>query len=372
MNFRWTRAAPRSALASFVVVFAVLLIAACGQDQAGPPGGMPPAQVGVVAVAPRTVPVPYEFTGEVEPFRRIEVRARVDGIIEERPFTEGAAVAKGDLLYRLDQVRYKAAYESAQTTYDNAARTLERVTGLLPRHAVSQQDVDNAQTAADAARAHLDEARKDFDDTEIRAEMSGRVGRTLLQVGARVSGSGDLLTAIDQLDPIYVTFHPSSDQVLVWHASATDRPLARAGSALRVLALSPAGAVLPDTGRIDFVAPALDAATGTQEFRARFPNRDGVLVPGQFVHIRVDGFTRENAITVPQRAVQQGLGRQFVYVVGQGDTVSVRDVQTGVWTGDDWIVDSGLSAGDRVVVDGVQKVFPGNVVQPTPADSIPK
>jgi membrane fusion protein (multidrug efflux system) len=166
-----------------------------------------------------------------------------------------------------------------------------------------------------------------------------------------------------------VSFNPSSDQIAAWHASAADRALVQPGSKLAVHVVQADGSTLPVTGRLDFVAPSLDSATGTQEFRAKFANANGALVPGEFVHVQLDGFVKNQAITIPQRAVQQGLGRQFVYVVGAGDSVSARDIVPGPWTGHDWVIDNGLVPGDRVIVDGVQKVGPGMVVKPSPADS---
>ncbi len=340
---------------------------ACGRAPARGFGGFPPAQVGVVTVAPHDVPMPFEIEGQVEPFRRIDVRSRVQGVIVERPFTEGAMVRPGELLFRIDSVRYRAAYDGALATYTNATRTLERLNALLPRHAVARQDVDNARTAADAAKAVLDQARKDLSDTRITAGIAGRVGRARLQLGARVTGPDDILTTIDQLDPVYVTFRPSAEQVLAWRRDPAARALIRPGGALAVRIVNADSSLAPAVGRLDFVAPSLDSASGTQEFRARFANGDGALVPGEFVRVRLVGFMRPQALTVPQRAVQQGLGRQFVYVVGAGDTVHVRDVVPGPWTGRAWVIDSGLVAGDRVVVDGVQRVGPGRVVQPLAA-----
>lgn len=348
---------------------AALLVGACGAKAPAAGAGfqMPPAEVGIVTIQPHAVPIPYELSGQVESFRRVEVRSRVDGIIEARPFVEGSIVHRGQLLYALDSVRYAAAYQGALATYDNATRTLARLQDLLPRHAVAQQDVDNAQTAVESSRAVLDQARKDLHDTQIRAEIDGRIGRTRLQIGARVTGPADLLTTIDQLDPVYVGFRPSSDQVAAWSRSAANRALIQPGSRLAVRVRHDDGTILPTVGRLDFVASVLDSTTGTQEFRARFANPHGALVPGEFVHVELDGFVRRDAVTIPQRAVQQGLGRQFVYVVGPGDSVSTRDVVPGPWTGHEWVIDSGLAAGDRVVVDGVQKVGPGLVVKPVPA-----
>ena len=338
----------------------------------------PPAQVGIVTVAPATIPEAYEFVGQVSPFRRVEVRSRVEGIITERPFTEGAFVAKGQVLYRLDVVRYEAAYRSATARLDNAKRTVARLEPLIPRRAVAQQDVDNARSELESAQAAADAAKHDLDDTVIRAEIAGQVGRSRLELGARVTGPNDLLTTIDELNPVYVTFHPSSQQLLAWQQDPQSRALLAAGarsvssgeggtSGAAVRLVLPDGSELSRVGRINFMAPSLDSASGTQEFRAQFTNADRRLLPGQFVRVRLEGFQRSNAVAVPQRAVQQGLGRQFVYVVGAGDTVTARDVNTGQWTGNLWIIESGLTAGDRVVVDGIQKVAPGRVVKPVPA-----
>jgi len=343
---------------------ALLLVFLGGCKKAGGFGAFPPAQVTVVQVSRTAVPEFFEFPAAVEPYRRVEVRSRVDGIITAREFTEGSIVEPGQVLYQLDSVRYAAAYHSAEARLVNAKATFDRVEPLLAQHAVAEQDVDNARSELAAAQGAYDQAKKDFDDTQIKAEIEGRVGRTQLEVGARVSGPGDLLTTIDRLDPVYVSFRPSSSQLLDWQRRTSSRAMARPGSGLEIQAILPDGNPLPRTGRLDFVAPSLDAATGTQEFRAVFQNPDHLLMPGQFIRVRLVGFTRDSAIAIPQRAVQTGLGRQFVYVVGAGDTVHARDIVPGAWSGDLWIITSGLAAGDRVVVDGVQKVIPGRTVQP--------
>jgi membrane fusion protein (multidrug efflux system) len=343
-------------------ILALILFAGCGKSD--PPPAPPPPEVAVVSVEPKSVPESFEFTGEVEPFRRVEVRARIDGVIESRPFTEGTLVKPGQVLYRLDRIRPEAGYRTALARYQNAKRTRDRLQPLIAQNAVAQQDLDNAQAEYEAAEAGLSEAKKDVDDAVVRAEIEGRVGRTLLEVGARVTGPSDLLTTIDVLDPVYVSFRPSAQQLLVWRQNPHSSTLILPGSTLSVEVTLPDGTVLPRTGRLDFVAPSLDAATGTQEFRARFQNKDRLLVPGQFVRVRLVGFTRDSALAIPQRAVQQALGRQFVYVVAKGDTVVSRDVQPGPWSGNLWIIDKGLTPGDRVVVDGLQKAAPGRPVHP--------
>jgi membrane fusion protein (multidrug efflux system) len=326
--------------------------------------------VAVVTLKAEPVPESFEFTGEVQPYRRVEVRSRIDGIIEERPFTEGSVVKPGQVLYRIERIRPEAAYQSALARAENARRTLGRLEPLLAQNAVAQQDVDNARAELRTAEASLADAKKDLADAVIRAPIEGRVGRTRLDQGARVTGPSDLLTTIDVLDPVYVTFRPSSQQLLEWKRDPRTSRLLQPGSDLKVQVTLPDGTELPRTGKLNFLAPSLDPTTGTQELRAEFKNDDRVLVPGQFVRVRLTGFVRDSALAVPQRAVQQALGRQYVYVVGKGDTVASRDIQPGPWSGDRWIIDKGLAAGDRVIVDGVQKVAPGKPVRPVPlADS---
>lgn len=350
--------------ASLLGVFA----AACSKSSPPPPQqqSAPPPQVGVVSVAPATVAEPYELGAQVQPYRRVEVRSRVEGIVIDRPFDEGSVVSKGQVLYKLDQVKYEAAYRSAVARLDNAKRTVARLEPLVPKHAVAQQDVDNARSELESAQAVVDAAKKDLDDCVIRAEINGQVGRARLQLGARVTGPADLLTTIDELDPVYVTFHPSSQQLASWESDPRAGALIRPGSNLAVRVLAADGSLLPRAGRLNFVAPSLDSASGTTEFRAKFSNGDRRLLPGQFVRVRLEGFARPAALAIPQRAVMQGMGRQFVYVVGPGDSVAARDVTTGSWNGSLWIIEKGLTPGDRVIVEGTQKVAPGRVVKPVP------
>jgi membrane fusion protein (multidrug efflux system) len=347
------------------VAGAVALLASCHAK--APPKTPPPPEVAVVTVRPERVAATYEVSAEVVPYRRVEVRCRIDGSIESRPFTEGATVRRGQVLYRLDRVRPEAAYRSALARRNNAKRTLDRLEPLLADHAIAQQDVDNARAEFESAEGALADAKKDLDDSTVRAEIDGRVGRTLFDRGGRVTGTDDLLTTIDVLDPAYVTFRPSAQQLLAWRQNRRSRALIQPGSPLQVQVTLPNGSLLPRVGRLNFVAPSLDATTGTQEFRAQFRNPDRLLLPGQFVRVRLSGFTRDSAFAVPQRAVQQALGRQFVYVVGRGDTVSARDVQPGPWSGNRWIIEKGLATGDRVVVDGAQKAAPGARVRPVTA-----
>ncbi len=358
---------------------AVAVVAAACQHAAPP--APPPPDVTVDTVEAQRVAQQFEFTGQVEARRQVEVHSPVNGVIVSQTLPEGSQVAAGTVLFQIDTVTYAAAYRGAlaqqadaRAHLDNARRTLARLQPLLGSHAVAQLDVDNAETAVEQAQATLenttaavDAARKNLSDATIRAEISGRVGKANMVNGARVTGSDQVLTTIDQVDTVRVTFRPSIDQVLDWRHDPLAERLLRPGGGAVVRAVLPDGTIDPRPGRIDFVAPVVDSVTGTQSFRAEFLNPDHLLTPGEFVRVRVEGLTRDSALLVPQRAVQQSLGHTSVYLLGPRDTVEIRDVVVTSWVGDRWLVDSGLASGDRVIVDGVQKVRPGMVAHPVPA-----
>lgn len=338
----------------------------------------------MVTVTPRTVDQVPEFVGSVEASRSVPVRAQVEGVIMERSFTEGRAVRPGEVLYRIDPRTYDADYRGArarlaeaEARVANAESNLTRLTPLLSDNAISKQDFDNAEAGAkqaratvEDARASVDRARKNLEDTEVKAEIAGRIGKTNLELGARVRGSDDVLATIDVLDPVYVTFSPTGQQLLDWRRDPRASRLLVPGGAAKVQAVLADGTTLPTLGRLEFIDPVLNPATGAQQFRAAFANPDRLILPGQFVRVRLMGLVLDSAILVPQRAVLQQLGRQMVFVVGAGDTVQARDVQATTWSGSQWLIERGLAAGDRVVVDGIQKVGPGRLVHPVPlADS---
>jgi len=359
---------------------ALLGIAALGCKHA-PPQAPPPTEVAVIQVTPRTVNQQYEFSGTVEAYKSVQVRSQVSGVIVARPFSEGQAVQAGQVLYRIDPIAYDADWRAArarlaeaESRQANADATAARMTALLKDNAISKQEYDNAVAAAKQAQASVEEARgvvdrakKNLDEAQVRAEISGRVGKALLELGARVRGSEDVLTTIDVLDPIYVTFRPSGQQLLAWRRDPRANRLIQPGGGLQVRVILPDGAPAPALGKIGFIDPVLDPATGTQAFRAQLANPQRLLLPGQFARVQLLGFTRDSAIVIPQRAVLQAMGRQTVYVVAAGDTVRPREVVASSWTGDQWMIDSGLAPGDKVIVDGIQKVFPGMKVRPVPA-----
>jgi len=338
----------------------------------------PPPEVSVLTVAPETVSARFEFVGQAAASRRIEVRAQVAGVIVARPYAEGTDVPKGALLFQIDSTTYDAAYRSARAQLADAAarlanadRNSARLKALLGSRAVAQKDVDDAETASDqaraavqAAQAAVDRARKDYDDTFVRAEIAGRAGRAMLDLGARVTGPSDLLTTVEQIDPVYVNFSPSDQEVLRWRRDIATRRLLVPARVLAVQVTLADGSIFPGTGQLNFIDLALQPLTGTLSLRAEFRNPQHVLLPGQFVRLRFVGLKRPNAILVPQRAVQQGLDGAFVYVVEDSNKVAARHVVATSWDQGSWLIEQGLRAGDRVVVGGVQKVAPGQRATP--------
>lgn len=352
------------------------LLAGCHKKAAS--GGPPPPEVTVLTVREQTVPGQFEWVAQAAASKSVQVRSQVAGVIVERPYVEGTDVPKGKVLYRIDPRTYQANYESAkarlaesEAQFANAERTLKRLEPLLGERAVAQQDVDNAQAAYDQshaavldARAAVDAAKKNYDDTFVRAEIAGRAGRALMELGALTSGPAEQLTTVDQVDPIYVYFNPSDQDVLQWRRDIAAKRLVLPQGMLDVQATLADGSLFRQTGKLNFVALALQPTTGAIQLRAVFPNPQHILLPAQFVRVRLLGLKRNNAILVPQRAVQQGLTGPFVYLLADSNKVSARTVAATAWQGTQWIIESGLRPGDKVIVDGAQKIVPDGKVRP--------
>jgi membrane fusion protein, multidrug efflux system len=332
----------------------------------------------VLTVQQQTIPGQFEWVAQAAASKSVQIRSQVSGVIVERPYVEGTDVPKGKVLYRIDPRTYQANYESARArlaesraTFANAERTLNRLKPLLAERAVAQQDVDNAQATFDQSRAAVldaqaavDAAKKNYDDSFVRAEISGRAGRALMELGALTSGPADQLTTVDQVDPIYVYFNPSDQDVLQWRRDIAAKRLLLPRGVLDVQATLADGSVFGQTGKLNFVSVALQPTTSALQLRAEFPNPQHILLPGQFVRVRLIGLKRNDAILVPQRAVQQGLNGPFVYVLADSNQVSARNVTVTDWRGTQWIVESGLAPGDKVIVDGAQKIVPEGAVRP--------
>ena len=353
-----------------------LLLVACGGDE--PPAPAPP-EVGIIVAQSQSVTNVAEVPGRVQAVRTAQVRARVDGIVQKRVYEEGSDVKAGEVLFRIDPRELRAnlsavqaALTRAEATAANAAQDVERYAGLVADQAISKQEYDAAlarlRTAeADVAqtRAQLDSAKLALSYTSVTAPIDGRAGRAQVTEGALVSAANaTLLTTIEQLHPVYVNFSQSSSYLLSIRRQIAEGTLTvpQLGRVEVALSLED-GSTYPHKGHLDFLDLAIDEATGTAAVRAEVPNPDRVLLPGQFVRARIDVGVRENTFVIPQRAVQLSADAASVFIVDEKNTVVVRPIRTGALRGGGWIVLEGLKAGDRVIVDGVQKIQPGATVR---------
>jgi membrane fusion protein (multidrug efflux system) len=353
-----------------------LALAGCSNGEAAPPAP-PPPRVGIVTVGTNAVPNFVELPARIAPVRSAEVRARVDGIVEQRLFTEGADVDQGTPLFRIDSRPFRAsldvqtaAVRRAQADAANAQRDVNRFRPLVAVEAISKQEFDAAQARLAQARAQVESAQAQVRQaqltlgyTTVTAPIAGRVGRAQVTEGALASQStGTLLTRIDQLDPIYVNFALPSEQLLALRRDAEAGTIAQA---VRLLLAD--GTPYPEAGGINFLDQAVDPGTGTVSLRAVFRNPQRLLLPGDFVRVRIEAGVQPNAITVPQSAVQLSGQNASVMLVGANNLAEPRPVKLGQMVGPSWVITEGLRPGDRVIVSGIQMVRPGAPVDPVPA-----
>jgi membrane fusion protein, multidrug efflux system len=356
---------------------ALLLLQGC-EPAGSQPGGMPPPEVRVLAVAAQDLPVRYEYVGQTTGSREVEVRARVTGILQQRNFKEGAKVARGQSLFTIDPAPFQIALQKSQAELAGAEARLElarrdsaRLKPLVEARAVSRKDYDDAGSAqriADAdvklVQARLAEARLNLQYTRVEAPIAGITSRATQSEGTLVSGPNVLLTTITQIDPIWVNFGiPEREHLTIRKAVDNGRLKLPSGDGFDVQVRLSDGSVYERKGRLDFSDVRIDAATGTTETRAELPNPQGRLKPGQFVRVTLAGAVRPKAIVVPQRAVLEGPQGKFVYIVDADSKAQMRPVEVGDWQGEDWIIQEGLIPGDRVVVDGLLKIGPGAPVR---------
>lgn len=348
------------------------ILAGCAPPEPPPPK---PPEVRVVAVASRPLARVIEVPGRLQAVRVADVRARVDGIVERRLYAEGSDVRAGRSLFAIDPRPLQARLAAAEATLAralaaaaNAKQDLGRYEGLVGRRAISQQEHDaavarlrTAEADVAAARAQVVTARLNLGYATVTAPITGRAGRAAVTEGALVSAAaGTLLTRIEQLDPVFVNFSQSTGELL-----AIRQALARRGpgAGVTVSLLLEDGTVYGRTGRLDFLDLSVDEATGTAALRAEIPNPDRVLLPGQFVRVRLDLGGSATALLVPQRAVTVGAQGSSVMVLGRDGKAERRAVRVGELRGDSWVVLSGLTEGDRVITDGLQRVRPGQPVR---------
>lgn len=384
-----------SALA-LAVGLALVAVAGCDRSTrggaGGPPGtggrpgqAMPTPEVGIISIAPETVAVTTELPGRVTPMREAEVRARVTGIVLKRLFEEGADVEEGQVLFEIDPAPLQASYDSAKASLARAEATREQAQAKAKRNealvkikGVSEQAYEDAKASAQqseadvlAAKAALDTAALNLGYTKVTAPISGRIGRALVTEGALASASeATKMAVIRQLDPVYVDFTQSGVDLLKLRRALASGRLQSATNGVSITLLLEDGTTYARSGRLLFQDVSMDENTGSVTLRGEFPNPDKLLLPGMFVRGRIEVAVEPQAITVPQRAVSRNAtGQASVLLVNAQNQVEQREIQTGSISGDKWIVRRGLSPGDRVIVEGLQKVRPGATVKTVPFES---
>ena len=360
----------------------VLVLAACGksQQQAGGFHGFPPADVTVQTVEPQTFPVRFEYVGQTQGSKDVEVRARVTGIIEKRLYQEGSFVKAGQPLFIIDARQYQAQVNAAnadlaraQAQKAQADRELARLKPLAERKAIGQKEADDAASNADfaaaavkSAQAKLAELNLNLGYTKVIAPISGLSSRAQKSEGSLATANDTLLTTISQIDPIWIVFNVSeNEQLRLNHAMAEGQLQLPKDNAYDVTVQLSDGSAFPRRGHINFADTRVNPTTGTYEMRAEIPNGDGALKPGQFVRVILQGAQRVNVLAVPQVAVLDGPQGKFVYVAGKDkdgkDVAAPRPVVVGDWVGangsNEWVIESGLTAGDPVIVNGVAKLM---------------
>jgi membrane fusion protein (multidrug efflux system) len=357
------------------------LLAACGKDAGGPP---PPPEVGVITLAPRAIAITDQLPGRTTAFRVAEVRPQVTGIVQKRLFVEGGEVKAGEQLFQIDAGSYRAAYESADAALKRAeaqavsAKLLqERYAPLIAANAVSKQENDDAIAArarADAdvaaARAQVANARINVVYTQVLSPITGRIGRALVTEGALVTSAQESpLATVQQLDPIYVDITQSSTEMLRLQRQVASGELTKNDNNEAEVGLTlEDGTMYAERGRLKVSEVSVDPSTGSVLLRAVFPNPKRELLPGMFVRAQLTRGTRSAALLVPQRGVTRNAkGEATVMLVDKEDKVSERVVTADRAINGEWLITAGLTAGERVVLDGLQKIKPGAAVKPVPA-----
>jgi membrane fusion protein (multidrug efflux system) len=378
-----------------IVIASTLLLGACsreaadggrGQNGRGGGGGKTP-EAGYVVLQREAVPLRLELPGRTTAFESSEVRPQVSGIIKERLFTEGATVKAGDLLYRIDPRIYEAALNqaradlaSAAATRDAARTRADRFGELAKSGVVSRQDLLDAQASADAAAASAERARAvlataqiNLKFTQVSAPITGRIGRSIVTTGALVSaGQAEPLTTIQRLDPIFVDIQQSSAALLAFRRQVAGGGLARASAEVNLRLED--GSRYAHPGVLQFAESVVDMNTGTVTVRARFPNPEGWLLPGMYVRAEFSPVQTRDAVLAPQQGISRDAkGNATALVISQDSKAELRAVVTERTVGDKWLVSKGLQPGDRLIVEGLGHIQPGQAVRPiavsVPADA---
>ncbi len=370
--------------AATVLALATVGLAGCGQSGSAPaPAAPPPPEVGVVTVAPGRADLAVELPGRLEAYRVAQVRARAAGILNKRLFNEGSDVKAGQPLFDIDAAPYRASLASAQAQLARAEANLSQAQALADRYAplaksqaVSQQEALNAQAAAKqaaadvaAGKAAVQTAQINLGHATVTAPISGRIGRALVTEGALVGqGEATPLAVVQQVDKLYVNFTQSAAEVMRLRQALAEGRLQRAGNgeAAKVQVLLEDGSVYAHAGKLLFSDLSVDASTGQIALRAELPNPQGLLLPGLYVRVRVAQAEVSDGVLLPQQAVARGLSGDTVLVVAEDGTVSSKPVKLGPPQGGKALVLGGLKAGEKVIVDGLQKTKAGGKARPVP------
>ncbi|MGN5222077.1 efflux RND transporter periplasmic adaptor subunit [Aeromonas veronii] len=362
-------------------------LSACGGEMTQTAQTMPAVPVVVAEVKLTDVPLTTEMVGETAGFREIDVRSRVSGILLKRTYVEGQPVTAGQELFLIDPEPYKVALEQAKGTLaqeqarlNKARADRDRIIPLFKRQVVSRKDYDDtianyeaAIASHQAAQAKVKEAELNLSYTQVTAPINGMASKSSQSEGSLISTSGDngLLTTITQFDPLYVNFSYSEQDRLNFENSVKKGVIeAKDATTWRTHIRLADGSLYPEAGKLNFSDNRVDPQTGTIRARAIFDNKDGVLLPGQFVRMTIDLGTRKNAIVVPPRAIVQSQADRMVMVVDADNKVVPRPVTLGTAVDSGVLIESGLQAGERYIVEGLMKARPGAVVKPVSADEM--
>jgi membrane fusion protein (multidrug efflux system) len=381
---------PARGYRSVALLITLLVVAGCGRGPtpkgtAAPPAA-PPPEVTVLQLVPRTTPLSTEIVSEIKALQQVDLRPRVSGIVTRIAFKPGQRVKAGDLLFTIDPRAYDEAVTSARANLAEAEANLarvrqdvERYAPLLADNAIPRQTYDQTvaqerqyRAVVDARRAGLESARIERSYAEVRSPLSGTIGLQQIEVGGLASAGQTVLATVSTRDPMAAYFNiPEADYLAFARrvGTASDPQAAQAARPLELVLAD--GSVYPVPGRFDFADRALNPATGTLTLRALFANPSDLLRPGMNARVRIVYDVLQDAILVPQRAVSEMLGRYFVMVVIDGDRIEQRAITPGARIGEDWLVQSGLKAGERIMVDGLQGVRPGMVVTPRQIAPLP-
>lgn len=368
-------------LSTILIAMTLLTITACSkkEDAAQTGAAMPPMPVSVITLQPTSVPISAESVAQTEGAKEVEIRPRVGGILLKKLFEEGAPIKAGQTMFLIDPVPFQIALSNAKAQLaqqkarlEQTQREAQRLQGLVATQSISQREADNATSDNALARAGLTqfeaavrEAELNLSYTSVTSPISGIAGRFELSEGALVNANTSLLTKVSQITPIWVRF------------SLSDNELAQLGGPLTQANVKNVSLILPNgeeytkKGQLNFAASSIDPQLGTQQLRAEFKNEDKRLLPGQFMRVRVVTGHKDGVFVVPQTAVIANDQGKFVYVANEKNEATLTPVVTGNWVGKDWVILSGLGAGDKVIVDNIIKLRPGASVTPHPAGEPP-